>query len=70
MQHECALCPLTTKRRADLARHIRMRHPNVELMAGFGAVKYNQTNKGFIDPYPLTLDLVLSGYHSQNSEET
>ena len=59
-QYNCALCPLTSKRRSNLAKHIRMKHPDVDLMAGFGPVQY-QTNKKFIDPYPLTLDLVLSG---------
>ena len=37
--------------------HIRTKHPHVDVDKGFGPVKY-QTNKQFVDPYPITLDMV------------
>ena len=57
-QNSCAICSLTLKRRSDLAKHIRLKHSDIEPSEGFGPVHF-QANKQFIDPYPLSWDLIV-----------
>ena len=58
-QHSCALCPSTSKRRDNLTKHIRTMHPHIaDFNDGIGPVQY-QANKHFVDPFPLSRDMVL-----------
>lgn len=58
-KYTCPLCPKQNKRKGELIRHARIVHRLVLQPTQLEEVL--QANKGYVDPSPFTLDMVL-GY--------
>ena len=56
----CVVCNFVTKRKTNLLRHIKFKHPQLNPQEGLGPVQY-QENKRYINPHPFTQDMLFGG---------
>ena len=60
-KYYCSACDFFSKRKSNVFQHFRQRHNLMKIMSHSECIRKveHQHNREFIDPYPLTLAMVL-----------